>query len=368
MNGIRVGDGCRRCVRIRNATILGGMKPRQCQNKCHRLSRKLSWPQNSFRNILLSTDEREINSPMSDQSLERIEAAGAVARTDIDIESLFRAAMERGPEIVERMMAVRRELNAEAARAAFDEAMAALQAEMPVIGKCKGVFVDGKKAYAFTPFEVLVATLKPLLERHRFSFALGTDTESKDGWVIASCTITHRAGHSRTSTAKFPLGDGTRLMSKTQVYAAALTFASRRVFCNAFGIVTAGEDVDGAGQRPKPRSPADPEPAKPTDLRCPQGQARGESPISSETRPGGAPGESAPLNTEAARKDAARKLWNLVEPVRGPERNWEQAEEWLREFKIIGDLDVIVQMTVEQLEQIYNKSSIQLDEIGGNTA
>lgn len=39
-----------------------------------------------------------------------------------------------------------------------------------------------------------------------------------------------------------PLGNKTQVMSDTQLYAAASTFAKRYAFCNAFGIMTGDED------------------------------------------------------------------------------------------------------------------------------
>jgi len=39
-----------------------------------------------------------------------------------------------------------------------------------------------------------------------------------------------------------PLGNKTSVMSQTQVVAAALTFAKRYAFCNAFGIMTGDDD------------------------------------------------------------------------------------------------------------------------------
>ena len=220
-----------------------------------------------------------------------------------DIESLLRFAVEKGAsvETIERMMAVRRELRAERAKESFDTAMAALQAEMPVVGRNVGVQADanGKFAYKYAPFEAVIEVVKPYLQKHGFSFTLDTDTASEQGWVIAKCRVTHAGGHSETSSAKFPLGAGTRLMSTTQVYAAALTFASRRVFQNAFGIVTSGEDQNGATSKAKPPGPS----------------------------------SIAPENTSL--KDLTRELWELLAPVRGPEKKWDTANQWLWREEIL---------------------------------
>lgn len=158
-------------------------------------------------------------------------------------------------EVIKELRAMRAEDLAIEARRAFDFAFAAFQAECPVITKAKDVVVDGKRAYSYSPLEDIIAQVQPLLDRHGFNFKFDTDVESKDGWVIAKCIVTHRMGETRVSTAKFPLGGGTRLMSTTQIFSSALTFANRRVFCNAFGIVTAGEDMDGRIKQ-KPKGPS----------------------------------------------------------------------------------------------------------------
>lgn len=176
------------------------------------------------------------------------------AALNVDVNALLEKAVDAksAVEIIERLQAMRREMRAEQAEEAFDRALTAFQAECPIIIKGKSVTdTGGKRLYDYAPLEQIVSAVRPLLQKHGFNYVLDTDVESKDGWVIAKCTVTHELGAKRSSVAKFPLGAGTRAMSTTQIFAAALTFASRRVFCNAFGIITGGEDQDGVGERPK---------------------------------------------------------------------------------------------------------------------
>lgn len=244
-----------------------------------------------------------------------------------DPESLLRFAVEKGAnvETIERLMAVRRELNAENAKAAFDAAMAAFQAECPVIDRPKSVATNsGQKAYSYAPFEHIIAKVKPFLQRHGFSYTLDTDTASAAGWVIAKCRVTHSAGHVAESTAKFPLGTKTGIMSETQVYASALTFASRRVFCNAFGIVTSGEDVNGATDKAKPDGP---------------------SAIAAET----------PL-LDHLRRD----LWEILTPVRGTERNWKQANQWLWDEAVLDPSEEAPKLSAARFTTAIAKSKAKL--------
>lgn len=222
--------------------------------------------------------------------------------SSFNIEDIFRYAIENKgtAETLEKLMGIRRELNAESAQKAFDTAMAELKAELPIIIKERGVpTATGSIAYHYAPIEAIEIQIRPFLKKYGFSHTFDTDTASADGWVIAKCIVTHSQGHSRVSTAKFPLGTKTQIMSATQVFAAALTFANRRALCNAYGLVVAGEDVDGATGKMKPQGPSSLRPA------------------------------------ESGLKALAQELWNVLKPVRGAEQNWNEANQWLWRQEIL---------------------------------
>jgi hypothetical protein len=267
---------------------------------------------------------------MSENKLQKIEPGGAVA-PPMDMESLFRAAMEKGPEIVERMVALRDKLCAQEAKRQFDEAMVSFQAECPIVTKTRGVRDNsGVLAYQYAPLERVIEVIRPCLQRHGFSYDLDTDTSSEQGWVIATCTAKHRGGHSETKRVKLPIGTGTRIMSTTQIYAAALSFASRRALQNAFGIVCAGEDKDGAEPGTKTKGPS---------------VVRDQA--------GNAPTD--------AKKEAMAKLWHLLKPVRGTKRDWLEAEAWLDQHKIISREQTVADLTAEALQVVIEKSEIELN-------
>jgi len=254
-----------------------------------------------------------------------------------DPESILRYALDKGApvETIERLLAVRRELKAEQAKEAFDRALAEFQAECPVIVKQKGVpDRSGQIAYRYSPLEDIVAQCKPHLQKHGFSFTLDTDLASEQGWVIAICKVTHFGGHCEPSKAKFPLGTKTQIMSDTQVYAAALTFASRRAFCNAFGIVVAGEDSDGRVTKPKPSGPS----TKAVD--------------------------------NVAVRDLAKELWNLLPAnVSGKHANWKEAKQFLVDEDFItpdehgGDVYAPV-LSAERFKQVIAKVKGKLTQVG----
>jgi hypothetical protein len=237
---------------------------------------------------------------MKNQGLTIVEPAGEVARpmesSTFNFDAAFRYAVDKGAgaEAMNTLMNIRRELNMEAAKKAFDEALSAFQSECPLIMKEKSVpTASGKIAYKYAPIEAIEIQIRPLLRQHGFSHTFDTDTASEAGWVIAKCIVTHREGHSRVSTAKFPLGTKTQIMSDTQVYASALTFANRRALSNAYGLVLAGEDLDGQTGKLKPTGPSAMQPA------------------------------------DLGLKDLARELWEVLKPVRGTKRDWNEANQWL---------------------------------------
>lgn len=281
---------------------------------------------------------------MSEKAVQKYEAQGAVGRP-IDIEALFREAIGRGKEgveVMERLMSMRKELNAEQSKAACDEAIRLFQRKCPPIGKTKGVPDKfGNIAYRYTPLETIIKAIAPIMDECGLSYSFDTDVTSQNGWVIAICEIAHVAGHSFKKQAKFPLGTKTNIMSDTQQYSAALSFATRRVLCNALGIVTVGEDQDGgqpaSGQRGPSGKSVEPEPEK-------------------KPEPAGA------NPAEMARK----KLWGLLKAVRGDGASWFTASQWLKANKIITDGQSVSKLTLAEIEETFNRASIVLEEQKGD--
>ena len=157
-------------------------------------------------------------------------------------------------ETMEKLLTMRRELRAEAARTAFFSALSSFQSECPTIKKTKQVFnKDGRTVrYAYAPLESIVEQVSPLLKQHGFSYTLNSRLTDKG--VEAICTAHHIDGHSETFNFAVPV-DNDAYMSPAQQSASALTFASRYAFRNAFGILTGDQDTDGAKLPTDPQNP-----------------------------------------------------------------------------------------------------------------
>lgn len=176
------------------------------------------------------------------KSLQNIPESSPVS---ISIEAIITQAIANNVpiETMEKILAMRRELKQEYAKEQFNKSMSAFQAECPAIIKTKVVKTNsGQDAYRFAPLDAIIAQTKELIRAHGFSYRIQTETLTDS--VKSTCIVQHSEGHSEQSSFEVPLGNRTNVMSQTQVVAAALTFAKRYAFCNAFGIMTSDEDTD----------------------------------------------------------------------------------------------------------------------------
>jgi hypothetical protein len=172
------------------------------------------------------------------------------------VDALLSQAVAAGADIgtLERLMALRKDMLAEEAKKAFNKAMAEFQSECPVINKTKTVKTKGgDDAYKYAPIDSIVDQVKKLIQKHGFRYS--TTMELNGDLVKAFCRVVHELGHEEVSVMEVPLGAQTAVMSKSQVVAAAQTFAKRYAFLNAFGIMTGDTDNDAA----KVKEPADDE-------------------------------------------------------------------------------------------------------------
>jgi len=178
--------------------------------------------------------------------VETLPALGGGDTSD-NIDNLIAMAVQSQASVenLERLLAMRRELKAEYALTQYNKAMAAFQANCAIIKKNKMVPTnDGRVGYRFAPMDAIISQVKALLQQHGFSYTIDVE-ETDSGRLTSLCIVNHVDGHSKVSRYPVVLSDGTRMMTPTQVTAAALTFAKRYAFCNAFGIMTGDEDNDG---------------------------------------------------------------------------------------------------------------------------
>lgn len=151
---------------------------------------------------------------------------------------------------LEKLMDLQERWEANQARKAFAEALAAFQAEVPLIFKNK----RGDKA-TYAPLEQVIATIRPCLEKHglsvRFDTDLDTAPDGSPGLITATCYVTHRMGHVEKNhfAAPVDLGptnrDGKRVMNGAQAVASARSYSKRYALGDALNLAFTDVDDDG---------------------------------------------------------------------------------------------------------------------------
>jgi hypothetical protein len=152
---------------------------------------------------------------------------------------------------LERLIAMQEHILAHEARAAFNQAFAAMQAEIPSI--VESTAGDGGK-WTYAPLEDIQATVRPILVRHGFGLSFRTEWPDK-GTIKVVGILTHRDGHERTSEF---LADADTSGSKNAIQArgSAVSYGHRYTTKDLLNITTRGADDDGKTGVPKqPKGP-----------------------------------------------------------------------------------------------------------------
>jgi hypothetical protein len=184
------------------------------------------------------------------------EATATTYRGSQMVETLMAKAIEAGNlDAMERVMAIRRELKAEAAKEAFFVAMSAFQAECPVI-KRKQLADSGKGfSYHYASLDQIVKQVGPLIAKHGLSYNVKAHVEpgkkeNDPPYLVAQTHVYHEEGHTEFSEFRVPV-DSSGVRNKQQEMGNSNSYAKRYSFTNAFGILTEEDDLDGGRITPQ---------------------------------------------------------------------------------------------------------------------
>lgn len=177
-----------------------------------------------------------------DEQLTLAQTGPLAAPARLTIEQAFAAVT--GGQLGSEQLAVMKELLKMNAEQQFASAFSQVQAECRTVRASKSVPArDGTIKYWYAPYEEILEMVAPILRRHGFTVSF--DTDFAEGRIIATCTLLHIGGHSRSHKALVRIGSGPHGASETQADGAAITYAKRYAFCNALNI-TIEHDTDGA--------------------------------------------------------------------------------------------------------------------------
>lgn len=163
--------------------------------------------------------------------------------------ALIKSAIDKGidPEALGKLLDLQDRVMAKQAAMAFNEAKKRFQAECRPITKNRTAEFKSTK-YTFADLEQVTQSIRPLLEKHGFSYSF--DQTHNGGIIQVTCYLRHEQGHQEATTFSAPWGTNAG-MSEAQKYASATTFCQRYALRLALGLPV-GEDNDGREEYEKP--------------------------------------------------------------------------------------------------------------------
>jgi hypothetical protein len=170
---------------------------------------------------------------------------------------IVRAALATGNiEMLREATALAKELDAIAARKAFDNAMADAKAEIPTIKRNRLVDAgerNGKAGpkYRFEDLAEIAQTVDPILSRHGLSYRYRVASPINQP-IEVTCVVSHRAGHFEETTLTTGRDDGPGRNAIQQV-GSTITYLQRYTLKAALGLAVS-HDEDGRTIQAEPEA------------------------------------------------------------------------------------------------------------------
>jgi hypothetical protein len=169
--------------------------------------------------------------------------------------ALMMQAIEKGLDLgqVEKAMALQERWEANEARKAYHEAMAAFKSNPPEIDKDRKVKFQTSKGlteYRHASLANVTDKINSALSLHGLS--AGWKVSQEDKKITVTCTITHRLGHSEsTSLSGAPDDSGSK--NSIQAVGSTISYLSRYTLLALTGLAThdMDDDSNGAGAGPE---------------------------------------------------------------------------------------------------------------------
>lgn len=173
------------------------------------------------------------------------DASGAPSETTAIIQMIERVALNPSVDIdkMERLMQMQERILSKSAEAAFTEAFATMQPELPVIVERGGIKNGrGEIQSTYALWEDINEAIKPVLAKH--GFALSFRTGQRDGKIIVTGILRHSAGHSDETTIEL-MHDSSGSKNAVQAVGSSTSYGKRYTAAALLNLTSRGEDDDG---------------------------------------------------------------------------------------------------------------------------
>ena len=176
---------------------------------------------------------------MNQKPLEKVsviqpdEAPTPPAVTPLD---MLNRAVLAGADIamIEKLMALHERWDANQARKAFDEAVAAAKRDIPPITRN----VTGHNAKKYADFAAIAKVVDPIIGAHGLSYRFRTTQNDR---ISVTCILSHKAGHSEETTLSGP-ADSTGNKNPIQSIGSTLTYLQRYSLVQMLGLAASNDD------------------------------------------------------------------------------------------------------------------------------
>lgn len=162
---------------------------------------------------------------------------------------IIRAAVATGDvDMYREAVALAKELDAIAARKAFDNAIAAAKAEIPTIRRNREVdftSTKGRTHYRFEDLAEITRTVDPILSKFGLSYRFRVNSPINEP-VSVTCVVSHKDGHFEETTLHAGRDDDNSNKNSIQRIGSTITYLQRYTLKAALGLA-ASHDDDGAG-------------------------------------------------------------------------------------------------------------------------
>lgn len=160
------------------------------------------------------------------------------------ISMIERAARDPNCDVekMERLLAMQERIIERNAKAAYAEALAAMQIELPVVPERGRIDIGRGKPQAYALWEDINDAIKPVLARH--GFALSFRPGQTDGKITVTGVLLHRAGHSEETTMHLPV-DASGSKNAVQAVGSSTSYGKRYTAAALLNLTSRGEDDDG---------------------------------------------------------------------------------------------------------------------------
>lgn len=315
---------------------------------------------------------------MNNELTVQLEQPMAVARPPMSALDVLNSAVSGGinkdnVEVVERLVALRREEVKEQAKAEFARAFFRLKRQIATLE----IYADksakddhGKVVYTYCSEEEISRALESLLFQHGFVTLFGQRQDGES--TVAIVTIMHEAGHQETREFSVRRGATNRMKDATAADTGSTTSAWRHLMIKMFGLKSRIRAEDDARVEGGTISANQAE-----SLRA-RAQKLGVD-EKALLKLGGAESYETISDAKAALLDdflSQREriadvdplkllkitLWDLCGPIRGRDNSWLPIREWLAAKNILAKDRKINALTPEELQDVINKTEIALEE------